>query len=312
MPQRSSARLGQDQHATMGGMSRDPGPEEAGPHPSRVPDMDAVVTNVQIGPDVLVRLWSQGSADGRYPAAAHAALELTWVLSGVVGYRVGRRRWEPRSGEAMLVPAGVEHITRFSDNARSASVHIGPELTRMLAPERDDGAPSDPELLVPEASPRLARLGELIVEEACQAAPGYRIAVAGLTEALAIELLRCGRGRERSSRRRDPRISRVVELIQTCYADPLSLETLAIQANMSRYHFAHVFSQVTGTSPYRYLTEVRVRRAAALLRETRRSVTEIALTVGFQDSARFGKAFREVIGCSPSEHRRAPRLNARR
>ena len=79
--------------------------------------------------------------------------------------------------------------------------------------------------------------------------------------------------------------------------------SLARTARMSRFHVGRLFRAQVGTSPSRLLLRTRIERAAELRRAGRCGVTEAALTVGFRDLGRFGRAFRERFGCAPGEMR---------
>ncbi|NOK33575.1 helix-turn-helix transcriptional regulator [Corallococcus exercitus] len=85
--------------------------------------------------------------------------------------------------------------------------------------------------------------------------------------------------------------------------EELTLGELARVAGMSPYHFLRVFKRETGLTPHRYLLRTRVFHALALLRDTRRPVTEIALDVGFGDLSNFIHTFRRELGCSPRAFR---------
>ena len=78
---------------------------------------------------------------------------------------------------------------------------------------------------------------------------------------------------------------------------------LARISGTSQAHFARSFRDAFGTPPHRYLLTRRVERAAALLRDTDLSVTEIALLTGWNSLGTFGRTFRDVIGESPGELR---------
>ena len=87
------------------------------------------------------------------------------------------------------------------------------------------------------------------------------------------------------------------------YAEPLDVPTLAAIAHLSASQFGRVFKEVYGETPHRYLQRRRVERAAFLLRETDRSVTEICFDVGFQSLGTFSRTFSEIVGASPRDYR---------
>src|SRR5438876_5335042 len=59
------------------------------------------------------------------------------------------------------------------------------------------------------------------------------------------------------------------------------VETLAELVELSPFHFSRVFKQTTGMSPLQFVTRERIARAQQLIRETPRSLIEIALEVGY-------------------------------
>ncbi len=88
------------------------------------------------------------------------------------------------------------------------------------------------------------------------------------------------------------------------FARPLDVPALARIAHVSEAHFIREFRATFAETPHRYLQRRRVERAAFLLRETDRSVTEICLDVGFVSLGTFGRLFKEIVGESPTAYRR--------
>ena len=85
----------------------------------------------------------------------------------------------------------------------------------------------------------------------------------------------------------------------------IDLPELAALAGVSQFHFARAFKVSFGTPPHKYLLNLRLRKAAELLRDTRNSITDIALSVGFSCSSEFARAFRQAMDCTPREFRQA-------
>lgn len=81
------------------------------------------------------------------------------------------------------------------------------------------------------------------------------------------------------------------------------VERLARVSGVSDAHFARSFKQAFGVPPHRYLLTRRIERAAALLRDTDLSITQIAFETGWNSLGTFGRIFRDVTGESPSELR---------
>ena len=77
---------------------------------------------------------------------------------------------------------------------------------------------------------------------------------------------------------------------------------LAGLVDLSPYHFARAFKRSFGVPPHRYHVGRRIERAKALLRD--RSVTEVALAVGFAETSSFSAAFRRTTRATPQDYRR--------
>lgn len=99
------------------------------------------------------------------------------------------------------------------------------------------------------------------------------------------------------------RASDVIQFIEENYASQLTLSRLADIAGVSPFHFLRLFRTVTGTTPYRYLVQLRLREAAARILQTDNPITDIAFEVGFGDLSQFIRTFRGVSGFSPSRFR---------
>jgi transcriptional regulator GlxA family with amidase domain len=85
---------------------------------------------------------------------------------------------------------------------------------------------------------------------------------------------------------------------------------LARVSCVSEAHFARSFKQAFGVPPHRYLLTRRLERAAALLRDTDLSITQIALRTGWESLGTFGRTFRNVTGESPGDLRAKGRAAA--
>jgi AraC-like DNA-binding protein/quercetin dioxygenase-like cupin family protein len=98
------------------------------------------------------------------------------------------------------------------------------------------------------------------------------------------------------------RIDFVRELVETDFAEPHSLGSLARATGMSRLHFAHVFRELMGVSAYAYLLCRRLEAARQRLKDGA-SVTEACFAVGFNNLSHFIRTFRRHFGTAPSRFR---------
>lgn len=87
------------------------------------------------------------------------------------------------------------------------------------------------------------------------------------------------------------------------FSEPLSLEMLAKNSNMSLFHFTRVFSAETGFTPHQYLIATRVNSAKFLLRTPGNSIKEIAFRCGFNSESSFCSTFKKWEHMTPGEYR---------
>ena len=96
---------------------------------------------------------------------------------------------------------------------------------------------------------------------------------------------------------------RARDLADARYFEPLTVRDLAREAGLSSAHFSRAFRAAFGESPHQYLLTRRLERAAALLRNTDRSVTEICWAVGLASLGSFTTSFTRTYGMPPAAYR---------
>jgi AraC-like DNA-binding protein len=98
---------------------------------------------------------------------------------------------------------------------------------------------------------------------------------------------------------------RAKDVVDAHFREPLDVPALARAAYLSPAHFSREFRRVFGETPHQYLLTRRLERAAALLRNTDRSVADICFMVGLRSVGSFTTSFRRVYGVSPTAYRAA-------
>ena len=100
------------------------------------------------------------------------------------------------------------------------------------------------------------------------------------------------------------KVHEVALYLQTHIHESVSLEELAQRFFMSRSYLTRSFRNITGFSVVEYMTYIRIQKAQQLLRESDRSITEIADLCGFGNITYFEKVFKEAIGQTPMQYRK--------
>jgi len=110
-----------------------------------------------------------------------------------------------------------------------------------------------------------------------------------------------------ANRTLDQRVGRALALVQADPAKRWTVESLARAVGLSRAAFARRFAAVSGRSPVRYLSELRLALAASLLETTDDSLAELATRVGYTSEFAFSRAFKRKHGVAPGSFRRLSR-----
>ena len=97
------------------------------------------------------------------------------------------------------------------------------------------------------------------------------------------------------------RFARVAEFMTEHLSEALTIDQLAAEAGISRFHFAHLFRDRVKMTPHQYLISLRLNRAKDLLRRGELDIREVALACGYTHAGRFAAAFTRAFGVKPSQ-----------
>ncbi len=135
------------------------------------------------------------------------------------------------------------------------------------------------------------------------------LVVESLARVIAVHLARNYGETDEDSRDSGPslpgyKLRQITDWMAEHAAEEFGLERLAARAGLSKFHFQRLFKAAVGVSPSRYHTDLRMNEARRLLRETKMSVIDVALEVGYANPSHFARLFRRETGLSPSDYRR--------
>ncbi|HYF08810.1 MAG TPA: AraC family transcriptional regulator [Acetobacteraceae bacterium] len=237
----------------------------------------------------------------------HEKFGIAAVVEGSFGYRGEHGRALLHPGALMLGNAGACYACAHEHAAgdRCLSIQVEPALFEEIAAFVARSARfrfTAP--MLPSGLPLMRAFAALEAAEGLPAA-SLDAAVLTLIEAAVATSAGVPPRREPCPPADERRVTRALRRIEAEAEDALDLDTLAAEAGMSRYHFLRRFRAITGRTPYRYLLDQRLRRAAVRLRRSRESVAAIAFGAGFGDLSTFNAQFRAAYGQAPREWRDA-------
>ena len=105
----------------------------------------------------------------------------------------------------------------------------------------------------------------------------------------------------------DHRLARAFEYMQFHFRENVTLDALAREAGMSRFHFARQYKAIYGLAPHQHLVQIRIQHARELLLSTELSVLDVALESGYEHGGHFAAAFKTAVGTSPETFRKTAR-----
>ena len=223
---------------------------------------------------------------------------------GSFGVETRGKSFELVAGSVLVGHPGDEYMCTHDHAAggdECLSFALAPELVETLGGRRDiwraGGVPPLPELVV---------LGELAQATAEQRTDLGLDEVGLWFAARFVEIVsgakRAAAAVSAADRRRA--VEAALWLDERAH-EPIDLESAARAVELSPFHFLRIFSRALGVTPHQYLVRARLRRAARLLSDGERKITDVALDVGFGDLSNFVRTFHRAAGVSPRRFRRA-------
>jgi AraC-like DNA-binding protein len=164
-----------------------------------------------------------------------------------------------------------------------------------------------------QENPWIKMIVQLVQAEAQGHQPGAETVITRLSEILFLHVVRDYLSRLGNNQvgwvraLRDPQIGQALALIHQQPEERWTVESLACRVGLSRSALSAKFTQLVGRPPVHYLTDVRLTKAAALLRTQSTTLAAIAFSVGYDSEVAFSKAFKRRFGAAPGAYRRGRR-----
>lgn len=234
----------------------------------------------------------------------HDSYELYYTISGEREYFIENSFFKAREGDFVLIPKNMLHRTAGKGADRILIYFSDTFLERFFSKEMIAYFLQGftPKIFRPsgEAEEKSkALLSALLSSYTASAEPTYMAS-------LLFELLFMISTTENTAEKavtEDNRINKILCFINENYGTIETIDEIADQFYISKYHLCRSFSKSMGVPLVKYLNTVKIRAACELLNDKDVNMTEIALSCGFNSSAYFCKVFKEETGFSPREYR---------
>lgn len=268
--------------------------------------------------DLLVQTHARAPVEDVMLIPAVAEPLVVWVVSGAaeVEERDLGGPWlanRVRRGDFFLTQSETPYELRWrADDGEPFQVmhlYLGlPLLARAAGAVRPQAAGVRLRDISGARDPVLSNLLDLVLAELSERPAPSEMLLQGIAEALAVHLVRhYGEETAEATGRQTAlpafRLRRATAWMAERLDNPFDLEALAREVGMSAFHFSRLFHKATGSAPSQYFIRMRMAEAKRLLRETDRSIIEIALDVGYASPSHFAQVFRKTVGVSPRAYR---------
>lgn len=213
-------------------------------------------------------------------------------------------------GDLSITPAQMPFFARWNGEDHYLKIRLTSRFIQRVAREALE-MDSDRLELLPQArirDPQIEAVGLMLLAELQQGHTANKLYVESLANVLAVHLIR-----QYTTVRPQPvmykgglpqrQLLQVLDYIDTHLHHEIKMTDLASLLGMSEFHFSRQFKQVLGTTPYQYLLQLRIERAKQLLKQSDRSIADIALTCGFNSHSHLSKQFRQLTGTTPKVYR---------
>ena len=235
----------------------------------------------------------------------HNCAELFYVIGGKGQFLVTDRSFTITAGDMVIVNPHVEHTETSLAASPLEYIVMGIEGLEL---NMDDG--SDHSCCIinfyDDGSDVQFYL-KTMLKEIEGKDMGFETLCQDLLDILLIKLLRKTKFSKVLSSTQESLSSDTVALrryIENHYREPLTLDLLAQNVHMNKFHLAHMFSKEFGLSPFNYIQQLRIQESKELLSTTDYPLSQIAGMCGFSSPSYFSQRFRSSTGISPAEYRK--------
>ncbi|GGD78304.1 AraC family transcriptional regulator [Paenibacillus nasutitermitis] len=231
---------------------------------------------------------------------------LILIIEGSLEISAFGQQLSASQGACVHIEPHVPHHIHISQAAKYIWVHFRAYDLDFNRQSWKPGSPGIPNIVVPANSIALRKHFLAILEELTVQQEQYQTLANGHLSLLLAHLARDGAAMKHTRHSwqvTDEAVIQAMEYMNQHYAGKLSISELARHTNLSPNYFTTRFGQVTGMSPRKYLTLIRIGHARQLLRSTTIPMTAVAERSGFDSFPHFSRIFKQYEGVSPREYR---------
>ena len=245
--------------------------------------------------------------------------ELVIVLQGKAVHKVGEEKFHIGKGDVFVVGSEVAHGYDDAENFKICNIMFDPKTLAAYDIKKYPGFHSlfviEPHFIKTQGYQNKLKLGprefsalesliNTAIKEYKTEEPGKKTLVLSYFLQMVVELSRqYSKTETHNSSDKIDGIAYAAAHMETHYTEDVCMDDLLSLSHYSQRHFIRLFSEAYGVTPHRYLLQLRIKHACALLTETTLSMAEISSRCGFNDPNYFARIFKKYISVSPNSYR---------
>jgi AraC family transcriptional regulator len=212
-------------------------------------------------------------------------------------------------GSCVIIPANTSQYAEWNKGSGALTIAIDPSAFAQTIYEVVD--PDTIELLSLFATPDpfIYQIGVALKSALTKQGSSSRLYAETLVNTLILHLLehysttRPNLRESITGQLPQYKLQQVIDYINAYIDSDLSLQELSNLVQMSPHYFSTLFKQSTGTTPHQYVIRCRIERAKCLMGQSKLSLAEIAIQVGFVDQSHLHRHFKRCVGVTPKNYR---------
>ena len=226
----------------------------------------------------------------------HKDIEIIRVLKGVFQAQIGDALYTLKEGDSIYIPGGVAHGGEpknciYECIVFSPSIMYSTQKIRTIIKSK---------ILFPVAFKENFDVDSLF-KKVQEDNEGFEFEIISLLHKIAYEALKKQTPQKNNLEQRANKIKPAILYIEKNFSSNISLSSLAKDCSMSSNYFCRVFKEITGHTPFEYITTYRIEAACEMLL-SEKSVTDTAYDCGFNDLSYFIHIFKKNLGVSPKKY----------
>lgn len=239
----------------------------------------------------------------RFPGHLHVQCELIWIREGRMRLVCDNQNREIEAGGLfMIFPNKVHAYLSVTPDIEGYLLMFHPEDIFELRGRLLCAHPDKPFLSREEIEPEVLYTLEWLVREWERS--GAQSLFRALTGVVMAKILPLMQLRQRQDSREEDLIRQALQILNEHFSEEMSLQTVARQLGVTRWHLSHLFSDYLKLGFCAYINALRAQRARTFLVTTNEPITQIAYDCGFGSQSTFNRVFKELFGMSPRQLRR--------